>query len=100
MLERMGKSETGKKWISWMEGFFCERRFQIEWNGEKRGLGTTNVGVPQGSPLSPIIFLIFMAPILEEMETIMTQELNIHIEIPSYVGDILCTYWIKRDRWK
>ena len=61
----------------------------MEWDGEKRGLGKTNVGVPQGSPLSPIVFLIFMAPILEEMETTIAQELNIDIEIPSYVDDIL-----------
>ena len=59
------------------------------WDGEEKGLGRTNVGVPQGSPLSPIIFHIFMVPILEEMETTITLELNIDIEIPSYVDDIL-----------
>ena len=52
-------------------------------------MGKTNMGVPQGSPLSPVIFLIFMVPILEEMEAKLTQELQTNIEIPSYVDDIL-----------
>ena len=47
------------------------------------------MGVPQGSPLSPGVFLIFLAPILEEIESTMTQELQLVIEIPAYVDDIL-----------
>ena len=64
VLERMGRSEIGKKWMSWIKDFFRERRFQMEWDGKKRGMGKTNVGVQQGSLLSPIVFRIFMAPIL------------------------------------
>ena len=61
----------------------------MEWDGVIKGRGRINVGVPQSSPLSPVIFLIFMAPILEEMEAKLTAELKTNIEIPSYVHDIL-----------
>ena len=40
----------------------------MEWDGAIKGRGRINIRVPQGSPLFPVIFLIFMAPILEEME--------------------------------
>ena len=61
----------------------------MERDGVTKGRGRTNLGVPLGSPLSPVIFLIFMAPILEEMGAKLTAELQTNIEIPSYVDDIL-----------
>ena len=89
VLERMKRSEIGGRWTGWIKGFFRKRIFDMEWDGEKRGQGKTNVWVPQGSPLSPVVFLIFMAPILEEIESTIAQELQLNIEIPSYVDDIL-----------
>ena len=89
VLERMKQSEIEGRWTGWMKGFFRERIFDIEWDGEKRGQGKTNVGVPQGSTLSSVAFLFFMAPILEEMELTIAEELQLNIEIPSYVDDIL-----------
>ena len=71
----MDKSEHGKRWKGWVKNFFRAREFSMEWDGDIKGRGRTNVGVPQGSPLSPVIFLIFMAPILEEMEATLTAEL-------------------------
>ena len=68
---------------------FRKREFSMEWDGVTKGRGRTNVGVPQGSPLPPVIFLIFMAPILEEIEAKLTAELQTNIEIPSYGDDIL-----------
>ena len=47
------------------------------------------MGVPQGSPLSPVVSLIFIGPMLEQMESTMVQELQLDVEIPSYVDDIL-----------
>ena len=37
-----------------------------------KGKGRTNVGAPRGSPLSLLIFLIYIAPILEDMEIMKT----------------------------
>ena len=89
VLEKIDKSKHGNQWKGWVKNFFREREFSMEWDGVTKGRGRTNVGVPQGSPLSPVIFLIFMAPILEEMEAKLTAELQTNIEIPSYVDDIL-----------
>ena len=68
VLERMDKTRIGRKWKKWTSEFMKKRSFKVSWDGVARGEGKTNLGVPQGSPLSPVIFLIWMAPILEEME--------------------------------
>jgi len=61
----------------------------VEWDRIVRGRGKTNVGAPQGSPLSRVIFLIWMAPIIEKMD----QETRrvwptLEMELPSYVNDL------------
>ena len=68
VLERMDKTRIGRKWKKWTSEFRKKRSFKVSWDGVARGEGKTNLGVPQGSPLSPVIFLIWMASILEEME--------------------------------
>ena len=48
-------------------------------------------GGPQGSPLSPVLFLVFMAPILEEMERRVKEEVGrVEVQFPSYVDDLHC----------
>ena len=68
VLERMEMTDGGRRWKKWMSNFMGEMSFAVSWDGKDRGVGKTNVGVPRGSPVSPVVFLIWMAPILEEME--------------------------------
>ena len=88
VLSRMRESEGGKRWMRWVHEFMGERSFLVSWDGKDRGEGRTNLGVPQGSPLSAVIFLIWMSPILEEMERQVREEVGVEIELPSYVDDI------------
>lgn len=56
----------------WLKTFFKKREFTIEWDRKVRGNGKMNVGAPQSSPLWLVIFLIYIAPILEEIERRLT----------------------------
>ena len=79
-----------------MENFFRPKKFLVEWDGKTRGQGVTNIGVLQGSPLSPVIFLIYMAPILHDMEQQLAarlewREKRLDLELPSYVDNIMAS---------
>ena len=52
-----------------------------------RGHGPANVGVPQGSPLSPVVFLILKVPILRKVEERVREGINLDMEMPSFVND-------------
>ena len=63
--------------------------FEVAWDGSVRDRGAAAKGVPQASPLSPILFLVFMAPILEKMERRVKEEVGrVEVQFPSYVDDL------------
>ena len=63
-------------WLSWLRRFMSPREFEVEWDDAVPGRGAATKGVPQGSPLSLVLFLVFMAPILEEMERRVKEEVG------------------------
>ena len=48
-------------------GFLKERTTSIAFDGNKTERIQVETGIPQGSPLSPILFLLFIAPLLERV---------------------------------
>lgn len=68
----------------------------MSWDGNVREVGKSTMGVPQGSALSPGLFLGWMALILEEMEgRIMTGVPGMAVEFPSYVDELHCELYDK-----
>ena len=53
-----------------------------------KGQGQTGNRVPQGSPLSPVLFLIWMAPIMKDLERKASVSIGRDVEVFSYVDDI------------
>ena len=88
VLKELEKSEEGKKWIPWVRGFFRARSFELEWDGKTRGSRKTNLGALQGLPLSPIIFLMWMAPNIRKMETAIKEVAPYDNELPLYVDNL------------
>ena len=106
VLDVVGGSRK-KGWCRWLRDFFRPRQFEVEWDGTVWGRGSANVGVPQGSPLSPEVFLIWMAPILEKMERKLKEgagggagvagaNAEVDFEVPSFVDD-MCIDIISRE---
>ena len=47
--------------IKWMESYLSNRKQMVEVSGKISSVQETNIGTPQGSRLSPLLFIILMA---------------------------------------
>ena len=50
------------------------RNFEVSWVEKVKGMGRSMTGVPQKSRLYLVLFLVWMAPILMEMERRIKEE--------------------------
>lgn len=65
------------------------RELEISWDSKVRGMGRAVTGVPQGSPLTLILFLVYMAPILKEMERRIQEEMGgVVVHFPLYMDHL------------
>lgn len=97
VMSRMARCDPLRCCNVWLERFTSLREFEVAWNGKVRGRGAAARGVAQGSPLSPVLFLVYMAPTLEEMERSMQEEVErVAICFPSDVDDLHCGLYDRR----
>ena len=61
ILERLGLPGTMR---SWVESFLSDRHMQLSFEGQMHERTAVSIGIPQGSPVSPILFIIYVASIL------------------------------------
>ena len=81
----------------------CTRQATITWDGEARGTTIIEAGVPQGSPLSPVVFLIAVARALEDADKRIQSEIPTHSVKTysySYVDDFNCTARENESRYR
>ena len=77
------------RYIHW---FYQPQKAELTWDGEVRTVTTVKSGIPQGSPLPPVPFLIGVAKVLEDADLRIHREIPSHqVKIYSYVDDFNCT---------
>ena len=55
--------------MQWIEGFLSDRRQRVVINGAKSAWSNVTSGVPQGSVIGPILFLLFVSDITDEVHS-------------------------------
>ena len=87
-MEMLSEHPLGRRWLPWLANIFGRREFKVVWNGTVKGREQTGNGVPKGSPLSPVLFWIWMAPIMEDLERKVSVLMRREVEVFSYIDDI------------
>jgi ribonuclease HI len=63
LLEVLKGLELPENLISWVSCFISCRKIQLAFEGQLQDLTDIAIGVPQGSPISPILFLLYVRDI-------------------------------------
>ena len=81
LLEVLRKKKLPRSLISWVKSFMDNRSIQLAFDGEKENPQTIETGIPQGSPVSPILFLLYIRDLFKTEKA----------SILSYMDDIAIT---------
>ena len=68
LLDKLNHYGIKNNELSWFESYLSQRKQYVEINGVKSDILTLQTGVPQGSILGPLLFLIYMNDIPESSE--------------------------------
>lgn len=68
LINRLQKRRIPEQIVCWIKSFCDNRKATVSINGESSSVSLlSQAGLPQGSPLSPIIYLFFNANLVEEV---------------------------------
>jgi hypothetical protein len=57
------------KLLEWLKSYITSRKQKVVLNGQSSGIKTINAGVPQGSILAPLLFLVFVNDITRNINS-------------------------------
>ena len=66
VLHNMRKKGIPERMVTWVESFLGGRKTTLSINGRKSNVYQVSCGIPQGSPVSPILFLFFNTELFEK----------------------------------
>ena len=88
LIKRLWEQNISLPMIKWVASFLNDRTAALRLDGETGDQEPVKIGVQQGSPVAPIIFMLFTAPLFK----ILTKEDKIAgVKIRRYVDDSLLT---------
>ncbi len=86
-LKSFGVIEEENKWFL---NYLSDRQQQVQYNSSRSSFRSVQYGVPQGSILGPLLFLVLVADLPEEL--LAHADGTVEIGVSTYADDTLC--WV------
>ena len=87
LLKTMHDLGLPKQYVGWVNHFMTGRGVALAFDGEKEEMQPVETGIPQGSPISPILFLIYIRPLFDRLKSKFPA-----LGTPSYIDDVGLVY--------
>jgi hypothetical protein len=68
LLARLGELNVEKDLIRWVGSFMADRQVRLALDGDLGDTHKVETGIPQGSPAAPILFVVYISAIFQEVE--------------------------------
>ncbi len=65
LLHNLRERRVPEKIVKWTSSFLRDRATSVTLEGQTSEMRAVETGIPQGSPISPVLFLFFNAPLIE-----------------------------------
>jgi ribonuclease HI len=83
LLHTMLQLGCPKAVLSWVKAFLANRTTALSFDSHTDIQCPINMGIPQGSPASPILFLLYLCPLFDTLKTAHPM-----LWVPSYINNV------------
>ena len=97
LLFKLSKIGINGKLLSWFTSYLSDRRQRVSLQGHSSGWALIRAGVPQGSVLGPLLFLIYINDIVHDVQSnirLFADDTTLYIEV---VDALTATNTLNRD---
>ena len=83
LLQNLHNLNLPKILIQWVTEFMTGRQISLMFNGNQQEMTEIECGIPQGSPISPILFLIYIRNLFAKIK-----QKHSNIQMFSFIDDV------------